>query len=304
MITLADIGYQTGWVVIKRLPKKLSRKLFLKIADVSYAKDIKGVQQLRANLAFMNDLKAESIELEQLVNEGMRSYLRYWEDAFRLSTWNKKKLNEYVVCTGTDNLERALATNKPLITATPHMGNWDAAGFWYTTNYGPITTVVERLKPESIYKKFVKFRNSLGIEVIPTSGETDIFMKLLRRAKEGRMIALVADRDITKNGIEVNYGPAKASFPVGPAAIAVALDGLVLPLSSYYNQEGVLVMNFLPALSPGLADSKEIKVQNLTQELAHSFEQEIKKHPQDWHMLQRVWEDVLPMKRINQGLVN
>ena len=304
MITLADIGFQTGWVVIKRLPKKLSRKLFIKIADVSYSKDIKGVQQLRANLAFMNDLKAESIELEQLVKEGMRSYLRYWEDAFRLPTWNKKKLNEYVVCTGTDNLERALATNKPLITATPHMGNWDAAGFWYTTNYGPITTVVERLKPESIYKKFVKFRNSLGIEVIPTSGETDIFMKLLRRAKEGRMIALVADRDITKNGIEVNYGPAKASFPVGPAAIAVALDGLVLPLSSYYNQEGVLVMNFLPALSPGLAETKEIKVRNLTQELAHSFEKEIKKHPQDWHMLQRVWKDVLPMKRINQGLVN
>ena len=173
-----------------------------------------------------------------------------------------------------------------------------------STNYGPLTTVVERLKPESIYKKFVKFRNSLGIEVIPTSGETDIFMKLLRRAKEGRMIALVADRDITKNGIEVNYGPGKASFPVGPAAIAVALDGLVLPLSSHYNQEDVLVMHFFPALSPSGEDTKEKRVQTMTQELAHSFEKEIKKHPQDWHMLQRVWTDVFPMKRINQGLVN
>ena len=129
-------------------------------------------------------------------------------------------------------------------------------------------------------------------------------MKLLRRAKEGRMIALVADRDITKNGIEINYGPGKASFPVGPAAIAVALDGLVLPLSSHYNQEGVLVMHFFPALSPSGEDSKEKRVQTLTQELAHSFEKEIKKHPQDWHMLQRVWTEVLPMKRINQGLVN
>jgi KDO2-lipid IV(A) lauroyltransferase len=252
----------------------------------------------------MTGLKADSIELEQLVKDGMRSYLRYWEDAFRLPTWNKKNLNKHVICTGIDNLESALATKKPLITATPHMGNWDAAGFWYTTNYGPLTTVVERLKPESIYKKFVKFRNSLGIEVIPTSGETDIFMKLLRRAKEGRMIALVADRDITKNGIEVNYGPGKASFPVGPAAIAVALDGLVLPLSSHYNQEDVLVMHFFPALSPSGEDTKEKRVQTLTQELAHSFEKEIKKHPQDWHMLQRVWTDVLPMKRINQGLVN
>jgi KDO2-lipid IV(A) lauroyltransferase len=304
MISLADIGYQTGWVVIKRLPKTISRKLFQKIADVSYGKDIKGVQQLRANLSFMTDLKADSIELEQLVKDGMRSYLRYWEDAFRLPTWDKKNLNKYVICTGIDNLESALSTKKPLITATPHMGNWDAAGYWYTTNYGPLTTVVERLKPESIYKKFVKFRNSLGIEVIPTSGETDIFMKLLRRAKEGRMIALVADRDITKNGIEVNYGPGKTSFPVGPAAIAVALDGLVLPLSSYYNEMGVLVMHFFPALSPSGEETKEQRVQTLTQELASIFEKEIKKHPQDWHMLQRVWNDVLPMKRINQGLVN
>jgi lauroyl/myristoyl acyltransferase len=304
MITLADISYQTGWIVIKRLPKKLSRKLFIKIADISYGKDIKGVQQLRANLAFMTGLKADSMELEQLVKDGMRSYLRYWEDAFRLPTWNKMNLHKYVICTGIDNLESALASKKPLVTATPHMGNWDAAGYWYTTNYGPLTTVVERLKPESIYKKFVKFRNSLGIEVIPTSGETDIFMKLLRRAKEGRMIALVADRDITKNGIEVNYGPGKASFPVGPAAIAVALDGLVLPLSSHYNQEGVLVMHFFPALSPRGEDTNEKRVQTLTQELAHSFEKEIKNHPQDWHMLQRVWTDVLPMKRINQGLVN
>jgi KDO2-lipid IV(A) lauroyltransferase len=252
----------------------------------------------------MTGLEADSMKLEQLVKDGMRSYLRYWEDAFRLPTWNKKNLHKNVICTGIDNLESALASKKQLVTATPHMGNWDAAGYWYTTNYGPLTTVVERLKPESIYKKFVKFRNSLGIEVIPTSGETDIFMKLLRRAKEGRMIALVADRDITKNGIEVNYGPGKASFPVGPAAIAVALDGLVLPLSSHYNQEGVLVMHFFPALSPSGEDTNEKRVQTLTQELANSFEKEIKNHPQDWHMLQRVWTDVLPMKRINQGLVN
>ena len=123
MISLADIGYQTGWVVIKRLPKTISRKLFQKIADVSYEKDIKGVQQLRANLSFMTDLKSDSIELEQLVKDGMRSYLRYWEDAFRLPTWNKNNLNNYVICTGIDNLESALKTKKPLITATPHMGN-------------------------------------------------------------------------------------------------------------------------------------------------------------------------------------
>ena len=304
MITAADIGYQIGWLVVKRLPQKLSRKIFRKIADVSYKKDIKGVQQLRANLCFMTGIQPDSIELEKLVRDGMRSYLRYWEDAFRLPTWKKQNLSNYVICTGLENLEKAISSKKPLITATAHMGNWDAAGFWYTANYGPLTTVVERLKPESVYQKFLKFRNSLGIEVIPTSGETDIFMKLLRRAKEGRMIALVADRDITKNGIEINYAGASAFFPVGPAAMAVSLDGLVLPLTSYYDQDDVLVMNFFPALEPSKDGSKENIVNDMTQKLANIFEREIKLHPQDWHMLQKVWKDILPIKRINEGLVS
>ena len=303
MISLVDFGYQAGWVLVKRLPPGIARNLFRKIADWSYQKDITGVQQLRANLAFMTGIAADSIELETLVRDGMRSYLRYWEDAFRLSTWKKDNLAKHVICIGTDNIDMALASKKPLVTATPHMGNWDGAGFWYTANYGAITTVVERLKPESLYKKFVAFRNSFGIEVIPTSGESDIFMKLLRRAKEGRMVALVADRDITNNGIEVKYGPATAFFPVGPAAIAVALDGLVIPLATYYNQENVLVMEFLPPLSPGQGETKEKKIHDLTQRLANVFESEIKKHPQDWHMLQRVWKDVQPLKRTNEGLV-
>ena len=303
MITPADIGYQVGWAIVKKLPKRLSRKLFIKIADFAYQKDIKGVQQLRANLSFMLGIDIESIELEKLVKEGMRSYLRYWEDAFRMPTWKKENLSQYVECLGIDNLERALATQKPLITATAHMGNWDAAGYWYTTNYGPITTVVERLKPESVYKKFVKFRNDLGIEVIPTSGETDIFMKLLRRANEGQMVALVADRDITKNGIEVRYGSAMASFPVGPVALALALDGQVLPLSSYYRGDK-MIMEFNQPVTRSMGSTKEIQVKEMTQEIATVFEREVKKYPQDWHMLQRVWKHVLPSKRVNQGLVN
>ncbi len=298
-----DWAYGLSWFLVKRLPDRLTYLIFQKIADYSYKKDIKGVQQLRANLSFMLKLEPTSIDLEKLVKEGMRSYLRYWQETFRLPTWNKKYLEKNIRIKGKINLDAAQKSGKPLVTAVAHMGNWDAAGFWYTSNFGELTTVAERLKPESLFNKFVKFRNSFGIEIIPTSGETDIFMKLIRRAREGRMIALVADRDISKNGVEINYGNSKTTFPVGPAAIVTAIDGLIIPMSSYYDFDNKLTFEFFPLLSPDHNKSKKANVLNLTQKLANIFESEIKKHPKDWHLLQRVWSDVKPIKRLNNKLV-
>jgi len=224
MSNFANFAYGLAWFLVKRLPNKFTLVIFRKIADYAYKKDIKGVQQLRANLSFMLSLSKDSIELEKLVKEGMRSYLRYWQEAFRLPKWDKNYLEKNIRIKGKVNLDSAQRSGRPLVTAVAHMGNWDAAGFWYTNNFGQLTTVAERLKPESLFNRFVKFRNSFGVEIIPTSGETDIFMKLVRRAKEGRMIALVADRDISRNGIEINYGNSKTTFPVGPAAIVSTVD--------------------------------------------------------------------------------
>ena len=300
---MSNFVYGFAWFLVKRLPNGLTLGIFRKIADFAYKKDIKGVQQLRANLSFMLNLESDSSELENLVKEGMRSYLRYWQEAFRLPKWDKNYLDKNIRIKGKVNLDSAQKSGRPLVTAVAHMGNWDAAGFWYTNNFGQLTTVAERLKPESLFNRFVKFRNSFGVEIIPTSGETDIFMKLVRRAKEGRMIALVADRDISRNGIEINYGNSKTTFPVGPAAIVTTVDGLIVPMSSYYDFDGKLTFEFFPTLAPNKSLSKEQNVLNLTQELANIFESEIKKHPKDWHLLQRIWKDVLPLKRVNNNLV-
>jgi KDO2-lipid IV(A) lauroyltransferase len=63
-------------------------------------------------------------------------------------------------------------------------------------------------------------------------------------------------------------------------------------------------MTFFEPISPSGNGSKEEQVKEITQKIAKVFEKEVKKNPQDWHMLQRVWPDVLPLTRINQGLVN
>ena len=46
------------------------------------------------------------------------------------------------------------------IVALPHMGNWDLAGAWACLTGMPVTTVAERLRPESLYDRFVAYRET------------------------------------------------------------------------------------------------------------------------------------------------
>ncbi len=78
-----------------------------------------------------------------------------------------------------------------------------------------LTTVAERLKPEGLYERFVEYRESLGMEILPT-GEPDIIRTLARRLKEGRLVPLMGDRDIGRNGVVVDLFGEPASLPGRP----------------------------------------------------------------------------------------
>ena len=55
--------------------------------------------------------------------------------------------------------------------ALPHSGNWDAAGVWFIDWLdGPFLTVAERLEPESLYERFVAYRESWVSRVVPLTG--------------------------------------------------------------------------------------------------------------------------------------
>ena len=72
-------------------------------------------------------------ELEQLVRAGMRSYLRYWCEAFRLPDMSREQLVAAVRPVGFDAPRADLAAGRSVIAFLAHMGNWDIAGAWSST---------------------------------------------------------------------------------------------------------------------------------------------------------------------------
>ncbi|MEO3785109.1 phosphatidylinositol mannoside acyltransferase [Actinocorallia sp. B10E7] len=288
-----DALYGLGWAAVKHVPEKAARRVFRRIADRTWAEHGKGVRQLEKNLARVLGVPPEDPRVRRLSRQAMRSYLRYWLESFRLPVMGKERIVSGMRITGDERIDKALGEGRGVVLALPHMGNYDHAGAWLVLRGQPLTTVAERLKPESLFERFVAYRESLGFEILPLTGsDVSVFGVLARRLREGRVVCLVADRDLSDTGIEVDFFGGTARLPGGPAALAVQTKAALFPVTLWYEGEhwGARVHEEIP--DPGEGDRKA-RIRAMTQSLADAFAEGIAAHPADWHMLQKVWVEDL-----------
>jgi phosphatidylinositol dimannoside acyltransferase len=288
---LIDAGYALGWSVVRKLPESTARSWFNAAAGIAWRRQGHGVQVLEGNLTRVVP-NADGAELRDLSRDALRSYARYYCEAFRLQDIPPERLDAEMTV-NRDQIDRALEymkNGRGVILALPHMGNFEQAGAWIN-HYGAktFTTVAERLKPESVFERFVKFRESLGMEVLPLTGGASSFGILAQRLRAGGLVCLVTDRDLSDNGVELTFFGEKAKISGGSAALAVQTGAALMPVGCWFEGEtgwGAHVYDEIPV--PETGDRKE-KVAAMTQSLAVAFEDAIRQHPADWHMLQRVF---------------
>jgi KDO2-lipid IV(A) lauroyltransferase len=285
---LTDALYGLGWGAVKRLPEPVANGLGRRIADLAWSRRGKGVARLESNLArVVPDADAE--RLRELSRAGMRSYLRYWMESFRLPTWSKERIRGGFDPEDIHYLTDGIASGRGVIIALPHMGNWDLAGAWVTAKLEvPFTTVAERLKPETLYDRFVAYRESLGMEVLPHNGG-EAFGTLARRLRAGGLVCLVADRDLSSSGVEVDFFGSATRMPAGSALLAQQTGALLLPVTLWYDDSPVMRGQVHAPIEVPEHGSRSEKTSVMTQALADVFAARIAEHPEDWHMLQRLW---------------
>jgi phosphatidylinositol dimannoside acyltransferase len=280
---LSDWGYATGWRVVRAMPDMLARATF--DAAAFYASLGGGPEQLRKNLARVIGAPAPKVP-DSLIRASLASYARYWREAFRLPSMDFEALGRQIdhCLIGSEHLDAGVAAGRGIILALPHSGNWDMAGVWMVRHYGTFTTVAERLKPESLYRRFIAYRETLGMEVIPhAGGERPPYEVLVERLRANRFICLMAERDLTRTGVQVEFFGEPTRMPAGPARLAIETGAALLPVHCW-NPKNDWRFDVYPALDTTSGD-----VGAVTQTLADHFAAGIAAHPQDWHMLQPQW---------------
>ena len=296
---LVDSAYAAGWAAVRGMPEPLARRQFDALADTVWARHGKGVARLESNLRRVLGAGVTDRQLRRVTHLGVRSYFRYWCEVFQLPRMKAADLVARMHVDDEWRLRDAVAAGDGMILVLPHMGNWDHAGAWLASTGVPFTTVAERLEPESLFARFVEFRESLGMEVIPlTGGERPPYDVLADRLRAGGTLCLLGDRDLTATGIEVDFFGSAARMPAGPAALAHDTGAALLPVTLHYPDRRRWGGRIHPRIDVPPAGDRAEKISVMTQHVADAFADGIAEHPQDWHMLQRVWVDDLDPRKL------
>jgi KDO2-lipid IV(A) lauroyltransferase len=291
-------SYAAAWWLVCRMPESWGRWAFQQAGEIAWRRQGLGVQLLETNLRRVVGPEPSGKELRALSRAGMHSYARYWFEVFRLPVISAERLVTEMHAEGKDLLLGTLASGRGAVLPLPHMGNWDQAGAWIIACGAPkLTTVAERLKPESLARRFFAFREGLGFEVLPATGGVQRFGILAQRLRAGGLVCLPADRDITGGGIEVDFFGEKAHMMGGAAALAMQTGAALLPVTLWFEGPhwGAHIHEEIPVPEGG---TRREKVAAMTQQVARVFEAGIAEHPEDWHMLQRVFSADLDLARL------
>ena len=288
--TLGYWGYRSAEWLAMSLPERAGRRVFETLGRVAYRR-LDGVRAtVAANQARVLGAEPTDARVAHATREAFELYARFWFDAFRIRTMPVQQFNERVVMIGAENIDRALEAGKGCVCVLPHMGNWDAAGHWFGANGYRIAAVAEELRPPRLYDLFLRHREELGMRIVALTRGGNVGQQLKQLLSENWMVALVADRDLTGRGVEVEMFGATRRVPAGPALLSLSSGAPLVVCPVYTRDDGWEVRIGEPLEIERTGVMRE-DVAALSRLMTERFERAIAAKPTDWHMFQPAWDE-------------
>jgi KDO2-lipid IV(A) lauroyltransferase len=229
------------------------------------------------------------VRLRRAVQLAFDSYSRYWLESFRLPHLPRRTVDRGMTVEGFEHVEAALAGGNGLILALPHLGGWEWAGRWLADRGHGLTAVVEAIEPPELFDWFKRLRNQLGMNIVglgPDAGK-----EVLAALRRNDIVCLLSDRDIQRNGVEVDFFGEVTTLPPGPGTLSLRTGAPILPTAVYFTDrtDGHLGVVRPPLDTTRSDDGLRADVTRVTQDLAIELGHLIRRSPYQWHLFQPNW---------------
>lgn len=278
--------YRLVGLLVPRLPARTAYGLFASLGNLLYHLSPSARAIVRANMSHALGPQATAAQIEQATRAVFRHSAQNYCDLFRLPALDTRELEARVQVDGWEHIEDALARGRGLILVTAHFGAPELIAQVVAGRGVPVTTVVERLQPEPLFRYTCALRESHGMRVLPVDGALTGLFRALRR---NEVIALLADRDITESGIIVDFFGEPTRMAVGHVQMALRTGAALIVGYCRRRHDGTFYASAGAPVQFDQTRDRDRAVRLGVQQVVAQVESFIAAHPEQWVMFQPVW---------------
>lgn len=281
------LSYRLAQIFSRRLPRRFSYWLALRIADRFFTKDEKGRRAVMANLAHILQAKnifASEETLRQMARKTFQLFGKYLVDFFKFSRMTPAEVRRLVSIEHIDYLEQARSFDKGVIFIAAHLGNWELGGAIMTALGYRLNVVFLPQRLDKINRLFDQQRKERGIRLIPIGRAARGVLQALKRKE---CVVMLADRDFTAHHHMVNFFGKPALLSSGPARIALRTKTPIVPAFVLRQPNDTFLLRFYPPLIV----REDSTLEEINLKIGAVMEREIGQHPEQWFIFDPFWQN-------------
>ena len=286
--TLKYWGVLVTSQVAGRLPTPLLYRLADVVGDGVYWAWPRGRRNTIANMRHVLGRQAREEDVRRVSRHSFRNYVRLMADFARSLRNPDDFLDHRVQVSGWEHLDAAIAQGKGVIMVGLHLGNWDLAGLTLAANGYPVNAVMENFASPQVDQLVRAARESWGVRCIPLRSMLRPLYEALRR---NEIVALVTDRPAGHDGTAIRFFDSPASWPTGPANLAVRTGAQIVLGYLLRKPDNTFVGKLLALPTVEQTGDRQRDVQRVMQAIVTTLEEPIRSHPEQWFMFRRMWDD-------------
>ncbi|MBI5822003.1 MAG: lysophospholipid acyltransferase family protein [Verrucomicrobia bacterium] len=279
--------FRAAAAITRIVPRAVALTVASWLGRVYFALKQSEAGEVASNLRRIASFRGESLGENAALNRARNIYISFAKtvaDYFYFGPASRADaLKALVEVENIESLGRARAAGKGTVVVTAHLGCVENGGATIVRHGYKFNVVALPMADPRVDKLFRAQRVGRGMQVIEVGRAT---RECLRAIQRNEIVALLGDRDFTRNRDTTVFFGAPARLPSGPARLALATGApLVLGFCVRLPDDRYKLFFYDPIFTDKTKDT----VETLNRRIAELVERAIGDHAEQWHLFHSPW---------------
>lgn len=250
----------------------------------------------RTTDALVHNLRAVQPDADDraLRRVALRTYRQYARDVvyfMRAIGMSSEEVDRLFVLEGRNIFDRVRAEGRGMLLVTAHFGNWEIGAVLLRHLGCPLDVVVLPEVDETVNALRRRLRASLGVGTIEVRQSMSTALQIRERLAANAAVAMLMDRYVDRDHVEVRFFGRTAYFLRAPALLAYLTGAPLVPCFVVRREDGRYLTVVESPIEVDRTLDRAAAVQRAAQAFADVLERTIRARPECWYQFYPYWDD-------------